>query len=98
MLVILGNPPYNGFAGVAVDEERDLLKAYRTSKRVRLGDTRALNDLYVRFFRIADRRIVDTTRRGVVCFISNYSWLEDCPSAGCESITLRRLTRSALIA
>ena len=24
ILVILGNPPYNGFAGVAVDEEREL--------------------------------------------------------------------------
>jgi predicted helicase len=30
ILVILGNPPYNGFAGLAVDEERDLTSAYRT--------------------------------------------------------------------
>ena len=35
ILVILGNPPYNGFAGVAVDEEHELLEAYRKPKRVR---------------------------------------------------------------
>ena len=35
ILVILGNPPYNGFAGVAVDEERELSDAYRTTQRVR---------------------------------------------------------------
>ena len=33
ILVILGNPPYNGFAGLAVDEERDLTNAYRTTRR-----------------------------------------------------------------
>ena len=27
---ILGNPPYNGFAGVAIDEEWELLEAYRS--------------------------------------------------------------------
>ena len=32
VLVILGNPPYNGFAGMAaVDEERELSTAYRTT-------------------------------------------------------------------
>jgi len=30
----------------------------------------------VRFFRAAERRIVDGTGAGVVCFISNYSWLD----------------------
>ena len=36
ILVILGNPPYNGFAGMAMDEERELSEAYRsTTKRVR---------------------------------------------------------------
>ena len=33
ILVVLGNPPYNGFAGVAVQEERDLTDAYRTTKK-----------------------------------------------------------------
>ena len=33
VLVILGNPPYNGFAGMAVEEERELSTAYRTTER-----------------------------------------------------------------
>ena len=37
ILVILGNPPYNGFAGIAVDEERKLSDVYRTTWRVRRG-------------------------------------------------------------
>ena len=82
ILVILGNPPYNGFAGVAVDEEWDLLEAYKKPKLVQLGDARALNDLYVRFFRMAERRIAEKTGSGVVCFISNYSWLDGLSFAG----------------
>ena len=82
ILVILGNPPYNGFAGVAVEEERALSDAYRTTKRVRRPEGQGLNDLYVRFFRMAERRIVEKTGRGVVCFISNYSWLDGLSFTG----------------
>ena len=82
ILVILGNPPYNGFAGVAVDEERELSKAYRTTQRVRRPEGRGLNDLYVRFFRMAERRIAEKTGQGVVCFISNYSWLDGLSFTG----------------
>ena len=82
ILVILGNPPYNGFAGMAVDEERDLSDAYRTTKRVRRPEGQGLNDLYVRFFRMAERRIAEKTGRGVVCFISNYSWLDGLSFTG----------------
>ncbi len=82
ILVILGNPPYNGFAGMAVDEERDLSDAYRTTRRVRRPEGRGLNDLYVRFFRMAERRIIEKTGRGVVCFISNYSWLDGLSFTG----------------
>ena len=82
ILVILGNPPYNGFAGMAVDEERALSQAYRTTRRVRRPEGQGLNDLYVRFFRMAERRIAETTGRGVVCFISNYSWLDGLSFTG----------------
>ncbi len=34
-----------------------------------------LDDLFVRFFRIAERRIAERTGKGVVCYISNFSWL-----------------------
>ena len=82
VLVILGNPPYNGFAGMAVEEERGLSTAYRTTKRVRRPEGQGLNDLYVRFFRMAERRIAEKTGRGIVCFISNYSWLDGLSFTG----------------
>ncbi len=82
VLVILGNPPYNGFAGVAVDEERELSEPYRTTKQVRRPEGQGLNDLYVRFFRMAERRIAEKTGQGVVCFISNYSWLDGLSFTG----------------
>ena len=82
ILVILGNPPYNGFAGMAVDEERELSAAYRTTQRVRRPEGQGLNDLYVRFFRMAERRIAEKTGQGVVCFISNYSWLDGLSFTG----------------
>ena len=82
ILVILGNPPYNGFADVAVDEERALSEAYRRTEKVRLPEGRGLNDLYVRFFRMAERRIAEKTKQGIVCFISNYSWLDGLSFTG----------------
>ena len=82
ILVILGNPPYNGFAGVAVEEERELSEAYRYPHQVRRPEGQGLNDLYVRFFRMAERRIAEKTGRGVVCFISNYSWLDGLSFTG----------------
>ena len=82
ILVILGNPPYNGFAGMAVDEERELSKAYRSTELVRKPEGQGLNDLYVRFFRMAERRITEKTGQGIVCFISNYSWLDGLSFTG----------------
>ena len=83
ILVVLGNPPYNGFPGVSeVAEERKLTDAYRTVKQPVTGPDlpkpqgQGLNDLYVRFFRMAERRIAEKTGKGIVCFISNYSWLD----------------------
>ena len=89
VLVILGNPPYNGYADMAVDEERELSTAYRTTKRVRRPEGRGLNDLYVRFFRMAERRITEKTGQGVVCFISNYSWLHGLSFTGMREHLLR---------
>jgi type I restriction-modification system DNA methylase subunit len=81
VLVILGNPPYNGFAGIAVGEERELSDAYRTTVNVASPEGHGLNELYIRFFRAAERKIVERSREGVVCYISNYSWLDSrsCP-------------------
>jgi len=82
ILVVIGNPPYNGYAGVAVAEERGLSEAYRTVKRAPKPQGQGLNDLYVRFYRMAERRIVEKTREGIVCFITNYSWLDGLSFTG----------------
>jgi hypothetical protein len=83
ILVILGNPPYNSFAGIAnMDEERELTEAYRTTRVAPAPQGQGLNDLYIRFFRMADRRIVEKTGKGIVSFISNYSWLDGLSFTG----------------
>lgn len=84
ILVILGNPPYSGFAGVAIEEERTLSQAYRTTQNPNLPrpQGQGLNDLYIRFYRMAERQIAETTQRGIVCFISNYSWLDGLSHTG----------------
>jgi very-short-patch-repair endonuclease/type I restriction-modification system DNA methylase subunit len=82
VLVVLGNPPYNSFAGMAVDEERELSNAYRTTKKAPKPQGQGLNDLYMRFFRMAEKQIVEETGKGVVCFISNYSYLDGLSFTG----------------
>ncbi len=83
ILVVIGNPPYNGFAGIGeADEERALTQAYRQVRRVRAPEGQGLNDLYIRFFRIAERRIAEQTGRGIVCFVTNYSWLDGLSFTG----------------
>jgi len=114
ILVVLGNPPYNAFAGVSPEEEEGLVEVYKgvyyvekpkkqpkkqknrskpgevgvsLIKRYKLFDPPSLggwgikkfnlDDLYVRFFRLAERRIAEMSGRGVVSFISNFSYLGD---------------------
>ncbi|MBA3849050.1 MAG: DNA methyltransferase [Opitutus sp.] len=92
ILVVLGNPPYNGYAGTATEEEGGIVEIYKGvyqdadgKRRYRLNDPAArggwgirkfnLDDLYVRFFRIAERCIAELNGTGVVSFISNNSWV-----------------------
>jgi hypothetical protein len=111
ILVVLGNPPYNAFAGVSPQEEQGLVEPYkgayqverRTKKgqrilekgtsvpqmttRYKLNDPVSmggwgikkfnLDDLYVRVFRLAERRIAEMSGKGVVSFISNHSWVSE---------------------
>lgn len=76
IIVILGNPPYDGFSGVALGEEQDLVKPYKEGliKKWHIKKSN-LNELYVRFFRLAERRIAEKGGRGVVCYISNSSYI-----------------------
>lgn len=77
ILVVLGNPPYNGFAGVSTEEEQGLLEPYKLGLKEWGITKNYLHDLYVRFFRLAERRIAEKTGEGVVCYISNFSYLGD---------------------
>ncbi len=76
ILVVLGNPPYNAYAGVSPREEGGLVEVYKAGLQDVWGVKKfMLDDLFVRFFRVAERRIAEGTGRGVVAFISNYAWL-----------------------
>lgn len=76
VLVVIGNPPYSAFDGTSPDEEGDLVERYKEGLRERWRVRKYnLDDLYVRFFRVAERRIADVTGRGIVCFITNASYL-----------------------
>lgn len=78
ILVILGNPPYNAFAGTSPEEEQGLVEPYKEGLISEWGIKKFnLDDLYVRFFRLAERRIAEATGKGVVSFISNHSWVSD---------------------
>ena len=80
ILVVLGNPPYDGYADVQVtgEHEPELVAPYREAHGRDVPQPRGqgLNDLYVRFFRIAERQIAERTGRGLVCYVSNSSWLD----------------------
>ena len=91
ILVVIGNPPYDGHPGIAVGEERGLVGAYETSKSAAQPEGRGRNELYMRFWRMAERRIVEGSpedentvalrpprkdAKGIICFITNYSWLD----------------------
>ncbi|MBD2182621.1 type ISP restriction/modification enzyme [Aerosakkonema funiforme] len=78
ILVILGNPPYNAFAGVSPKEEQGLVETYKEGLISEWGIKKFnLDDLYIRFLRLAEQRIAEKTNKGVVCYISNFSYLGD---------------------
>ena len=78
ILVVLGNPPYYAFSGVSPDEEEGLVEPYKkglvTEWKIRKFN---LDELYVRFLRLAERRIAEMSKRGIVCYVSSYSYLND---------------------
>jgi predicted helicase len=78
ILVILGNPPYNAFAGVSATAEKILVEPYKEGLVSRWGIKKFnLDDLYVRFFGLAERRIAQMTGRGVVSYISMNTWISE---------------------
>ena len=78
ILVVLGNPPYYAFSGVSPEEEHGLVEPYKegliSEWKIKKFN---LDELYVRFLRLAERRIADMSKRGIVCYVSSYSYLND---------------------
>jgi hypothetical protein len=78
ILVVIGNPPYNAFAGTSPEEEEGLVEPYKQGLQRTWGIRKFnLDELYARFLRVAERRIVEQTGRGAICFISSYPYLSD---------------------
>lgn len=76
IMVVIGNPPYQGYSTAETVEERQMMTQWSQESRAVWGlKKHRLNDLYVRFWRIAIHRIVTLTRRGVVSFITNRKWI-----------------------
>lgn len=83
ILVVLGNPPYNGYAGLPAEEEAGVVEPYRKTIAAPKPQGQGLNDLYVRFWRIAERCITErNAQHGIVCYISNSSWLDGLSHTG----------------
>ena len=77
ILVVIGNPPYNAFAGTSPEEEAGLVDPYKNGLISKWKIKKFnLDELYVRFLRIAERRIA-ATGRGLICYVSSYSYLGD---------------------
>lgn len=105
IIVVLGNPPYDRFAGAAQAEEAELVAHYKGIELVpqKMADgsikldgfgqpamkqkgssqlyeefgvrKQLLDDLYIRFLRLAEERIGIAADYGVVSYISNSSYL-----------------------
>jgi hypothetical protein len=76
VIVVLGNPPYH--ARNCPGREQQLVAAYKEGLRSEWGIKKYnLDDLYVCFFRLAERLVAEQAERGIVCYIANSSWISD---------------------
>lgn len=106
IIVVIGNPPYDRFAGATQDDEAELVAHYKgielvddvdaKTKQVKRNEfgrpkkkqrgqsalyldygvrKQLLDDLYIRFFRLAEERIGEAAEFGIVSYISNSSYL-----------------------
>ncbi|MGB3478778.1 MAG: type ISP restriction/modification enzyme [bacterium] len=76
ILVVFGNPPYDRYAGVSEEEEGDFIQPYKIELYKRFGIRKQLlDDLYIRFIRLGELVIAEQNVRGLICYISNSSWL-----------------------
>ena len=96
--VIIGNPPYN--VGQINENDNNRNRKYKViDERIRVTyakDSRAsnvnkLSDAYVKFFRWAVERLEE--RDGIVCFVTNNSFVDQITFDGMRKNLLRDFTR-----
>ena len=79
ILVVIGNPPYNAFAGTSSAAEDGAVEVYKVGLRETWGIRKFnLDDLYIRFFRTAELCVTELSSltKGIVCYISPFSYLD----------------------
>ncbi len=76
ILVFIGNPPYDRYTGIAEDEQADLIAPYKDCLTQSWGVRKTtLDDLYIRFIRLAEKQIAEHQGEGIVSYITNRSYL-----------------------
>ena len=77
IMVMIGNPPYSRFAEMPDNaEEQALIAPYKACLRESWGvKKQLLDDLYIRFLRLAEWRVAENGQEGIVSFITNRSYL-----------------------
>src|SRR5947209_8875414 len=98
IMVVIGNPPYN--VGQKSENDNNKNRKYQVidervretyAKDSRASNKNALGDVYVKFFRWAIDRLQG--RDGVVCFVSNNSFIEQIAFDGMRKHLLEDFTQ-----
>jgi predicted helicase len=80
IMVVIGNPPYLGEGGRSEGWLSDLLEPYKKEPggqiRLQERNPKWLNDLYVKFMRLAEY-MIEENGEGVVGFITNHGYLDN---------------------
>ncbi len=96
--VIIGNPPYN--VGQVNENDNNKNRKYKVvDERIRVtyakdskaSNVNALSDVYVKFFRWAMERLEE--RDGIVCFVTNNSFVDQTAFDGMRKNLLQDFTR-----
>ena len=76
ILVIVGNPPYNGTSQNNFQYIKDLIKPYFPKDSIKEKNSKWLNDDYVKFIRFAENKI-SKAGKGIVGIITNHSFIDN---------------------
>lgn len=91
IMVVLGNPPYNGESRNNGEWIRNLIEVYKrepSGGALRERNPKWLNDDYVKFIRYAEH-YVERNNSGILAYISNHSFLDNPTFRGMRAHLLR---------